>query len=292
MNARSLLFLLAANFLGGSSYVATGYALRGFPSMPLVFWRTFLGGAVLFPLALRAARNGELGREDWLRMAAVGVFGLAAPLVIGTIGQAHSSATNASLLIGVEPVTILILSSIFLGERLTRAKIACIFSSMAGAAIIVLQGIPFYNARITPHFRGDVLLFIHGFGWALYSVIGKPVLRKVDPLVYTAITTAFAVVPIALASFSQLWQVSAPGAAALGAIAYLGFGVTILGTWSWNKALEAVPASTLAHFVFLQPVIGVLLGTFLQKERLSAWSVLGGGLILIGVYGASRQARP
>jgi drug/metabolite transporter (DMT)-like permease len=292
MTLSPVAWLILSNFLNGSGFPAIAYGLKEFSPVALVFWRTLLAGALLLPIFVRAVRRKDLTSRDWILMGLVGVFGAAAPLLIESIGQSLSSATNASLLIGVEPVAVVILSAIFLGESLTGFKIAGLASCLVGSALIVLQGIPFWNVHITTHFKGDVLLFAHGILWSLYSVIGKPVLRKIDPMTFTAVTTIIALVPIAVVELAfhpglggapLTWR---GGAAAV----YLAVAVSVLAAYTWNVALEKVPASTVAHFIFLQPLIGVLGGVLLIHDRFTMWSGFGGILILAGVYGAVAPA--
>lgn len=289
MSPRAFFYLLAANGLGGASYLGSAYALRGYPATAVVFWRTLVGAAIFLPFLIPALQR-RYAPALWLRMAMVAVFGYAAPLLLGTIGQNWSSATNASLLIGIEPISLVLLSALFLGERLTWAKAAAIACGTLGAGLITLQGIPFWTVAIRPQLRGDLLLIVHGFCWSLYSIIGKPALKEVDPMAFTSITTALSLLPIAAAAFPAVNVSPAlPSPSALGGVLFLGVGVTFLGTLSWNKALQLVPASRLANFIFLQPLIGVLLGVLIENDRFTAWSAAGGGLILAGAYLSARQ---
>lgn len=284
MSSRAFFYLISANVLGGASYLGSAYALRGYPAAAVVFWRTLVGAILFLPFLIPALRRGY-SRESWLRMAAVAFFGYAAPLLLGTLGQDWSSSTNASLLVGVEPISIVLLSAIFLGEKLTWTKTAAIACGACGAALIALQGIPFWNALPRPQLRGDLLLILHGFCWSLYSILGKPALEEVDPLDFTAITTALGLLPIAAAAWPSLNAGALlPSYSALGGVLFLGVGVTFLGTLSWNKALGLVAASKLAHFIFLQPLVGVLLGVLVENDRFTAWSAAGGVLILAGAY--------
>ncbi|MBI2070296.1 MAG: EamA family transporter [Elusimicrobia bacterium] len=288
---RALFLLVSANVLGGSAYAFAGYALKAFSPLELVFWRTLLASVLFLPF-LFLARPLKFTREEWARMAFVGVFGYAAPLLIGNIGQKLSSATNASLLIGTEPVAIVLLSAVFLREPLTLLKIIAIAGGVTGAAFIVCQGIPFVNVSIAPHWRGDLLLLLHGILWALYSIVGKPVLRRVDPMIFTAITTLFGLAAMSLMLLPTMGapRVGSSSFIAVASLVYLGLGVSFLGTIVWNKGLELVPASLLANFIFLQPLVGVILGVGLHRDRFTLWSAAGGVLILAGVYFAAKNS--
>lgn len=290
MTRRALILAVLANVLGGSSYVFTEYLLTGFDPASGIFIRTFLGMLLFLPFAIVKRSQFPREKSDWARMMAIGLFGYGAPLIVGYWGQKYSTATNAALLIGVEPISIVLLSALFLGERLTFLKSASIVGGVAGAALLVLQGIPLINVTVTPQLKGDVLLVLHGFFWSLYSVIGKPILNRIDPMVLTFITTVIGLIPMAVLAWPHLPSVleNPPGWQAWAALLYLAFALTFMGTLLWNLALKEAPASVFANFIFLQPLTGVLLGIFLQRDALTFWSLTGGALILAGMWCATR----
>jgi len=287
MPPQAWLFLLGGNLLSGSSYVTMTYVLRGFSPSAAVFWRLFLGALLFTPVIRRYWPAQPISRGDWLRIAAAGLFGLTLPLTLGTMGLKLSTATNASLMLGLEPVAIFVFSALFLGEAMTAVKMGAIFCGLFGSSLIVLQGLP-WQAHLTAHWRGDLLLFLHAICWSLYSLLGKSVLRRVPPVIFSSLTTAIAVVPMALAAGASIWPAVTPPPAALAGLAFQALGVTFGATLLWNKGLEIVPASTLAQFIFLQPLIGVVLGVLLQHDPLTSWSAAGGALILSGVILTTR----
>ncbi len=288
MPLRAIAYLLLSNVLGGTSYIATVYALKGFSVSATAFWRTAAAAVFLSP-SLAGLRRAKLSARDWLLMIGVGLLGYAAPILLGTWGTGKSSATHGVLLVGIEPVTIVLLAAVFLGESLTWLKGVAMALGLAGASMIVTQGRLDAPASESGRLAGDLLLSASGFMWALYTLFGKPVLRKLDAAAFTAMTTVIAVAPLALAAWPLspgAWS-AAPWQGRAG-LAYLAV-LTALGAWSWNKAVEAAPASQVANFVFLQPLVGVLLGVLLAGESLSAWSAAGGALIMSGVYAATKE---
>jgi drug/metabolite transporter (DMT)-like permease len=77
---------------------------------------------------------------------------------------------------------------------------------------------------------------------------------------------------------------------ALAAAVALGLGVSAGMTLLWNVALRAMDASRLAGFIALQPLAGVLLAHLVLEERVGTWAVVGGGLVLAGVYLLNAEA--
>lgn len=281
MSSASLFFLVLANFLGGASAPVGAWTLKTWHPGTVAFWRALLTALLLAPFLIRGLRRQKIGGEDWLRMAGVGVLGFAVPILIGSFGLAHSTATEAALLTCVEPVCIVAMSALLLREALGRRKLLSIAAGVSGAVLIILQGLPLMTEVRATHWRGDLLLFTQGFFWALYTIIGKPVLKRVDPMAFTAITSTLALPALGLAAFFCPGRMGSAGPLVVGAV----FG--LVGPLVWNYAMEVVSASQLANFVFLQPLVGVLGGVLFMGDRFTFWSAAGGLLILAGVYSAA-----
>lgn len=286
-------FLIAvSNILGGSTYAVTTAALKGFPEKDLMLLRMALCAALFVPFAWRGrGRLAAATRGDWARIWAVGLFGYALPLALGTYGVKLSSATSASLLVGIEPVTIVLLSALFLGEALTGLKVLSLVLGLTGAMLIAFQGLPSLSGVFTDRLKGDLILATHGSCWALYSVLGKSALERVDPLDFTAVTSIIGFAGVALwaapGSDPSAWSAVPVGSWL--AMSYLAVAGGFLAVILWNVALKRVEASKVANFIFLQPVVGVLLGVGLQGDPLTRWSMAGGALVLGGMYAASRS---
>lgn len=281
--------------IGGSTYAVMSASLKGFPEKDLVLLRMALCAALFLPIAWRGRRRlAAATRGDWARFIAVGLFGYALPLALGTYGVKLSSATSASLLVGMEPVAIVLLSTAFLGERLTGLKVMSLALGLTGAILIAFQGPPTFSGAFTDRLKGDLILATHGGCWALYSVLGKSALKRVDPLDFTAVTTLIGFLGAAAwagpGASPAAWA-QAPLPAWL-AMSYLSIAGGFLAVILWNVALKKVEASGVANFIFLQPVVGVLLGVGLQGDPLTRWSMAGGALVLGGMYAASRCERP
>jgi drug/metabolite transporter (DMT)-like permease len=73
--------------------------------------------------------------------------------------------------------------------------------------------------------------------------------------------------------------------------AYLGVVITAFGYLVWNWVLERVEAPRVALFVNVQPVVGALLGIWWLREPLTAFTVIGGALVLVGLHVALRSGR-
>lgn len=288
------LVLLVANAIYGTSYVATRIVLHDVGPATLAVARLALGAVVIVPLAfLQGARDRRLSRADRWNVFWMGVLGFAAAFGFANWGMARSTATNAALLITVEPISLILLSPVFLGERLTRRELVGAVLTLVGAVCVVLNGLPGLSVTFAPHWRGDILLVLSGLSYAAYSLIGRGVLARHAALPVTAWSIVWGLV--AMLPFGALeWldghrPVWTP--VAIWGTVYLAIAVTALGYLVWNYALERVEAPRLALFVNVQPVVGALLGVWWLREPLTVFTVIGGLLVLLGLHLAMRAGR-
>jgi drug/metabolite transporter (DMT)-like permease len=212
------------------------------------------------------------------------VIGFTLAYALGNWGIAHSTASNAALLITVEPAALIVLSPLLLGERLSGREALGAALALAGAALVVVNGIPGLTHALVPHWRGDLVLILSGVAYAAYSLLARPVLLRHPALVVTAYSVvwgAAAMLPLAVldAGPAPRWTASA-----LMGTLYLAVVMTALGYVVWNWCLERVEASRAAIFLNIQPLGGALLGVWWLGERLTPFTVAGGLLILLGLH--------
>lgn len=277
--------LLGANLVYSTSYVATRVVLDDLPPALLALVRLVIGAAVLVPVARALEPAETYARADARRVAWMGAVGFAGAFALTNWGLAHSTATNAALLIIVEPISIMALSPLLLGERLTRRQTAGAALAVLGAVVVVLNGVPGVTHALAPHWRGDLLLVLAGLAYGAYTLIGRGVLARHGPLGVTArsiVWGAVVMLPFALVEWAGgARPVLSPGAVAGGL--YLAVVITALGYLSWNWALPRVGAPQAAISVAVQPIGGALLGVALLDEPLTAFTVTGGVLVVAGL---------
>ena len=275
--------LLVANLVYATSYVAVRITLGHVPPATLGFLRCLIGALVLLPLVGRGALGG--GRGDRGRIAAMGIIGFGAAFALSHWGLERSTAANAALLIIVEPITIIVLAPFLLRERLGRREATGAAVALAGTVLVVTDGIPGLSASVAPHWRGDVLLMAAGLAYAGYSLIGRDVLRRLPAGPVTALSIgwgAAALAPLAAMEWAAGLRPVWTGAAVMGTL-YLAIVISALAYLAWNWALERVPAPRAAVFLNVQPIAGALLGVVLLGDPVSAFTLVGGALIVGGL---------
>lgn len=288
------LVLLAANVLYSTSYAASRVVLEHIPPATLALIRLSLGALVLI-LACRGrlalGRHTAVTADRW-RIAAMGIVGFGAAFALSYWGIVRSTATNAALLIIVEPVSVMLLAPPLLGERLTRREALGAAMALAGTVLVVVNGIPGVSEHLVPHWRGDALLILAGVAYGSYSLFGREVLLRHDHLRVTTqslLWGALAMVPVAALEFATSPDIAWSPGLLLGVI-YLALVITAFGYVIWNWALARIPAPRAAIFLSLQPICGALLGIALLGEAFTGFTAVGGALIVAGLVVTVRRA--
>ncbi len=287
----AVLWIVVANVVGGLSYPAQKAAIAGLSPTRVTAVRNLVALAALACFGPRLLRSLRLwSRREIARGALLGTLAFALPMWLGIVGVERSSAANASILILLEPVTIVAIAALVLGEKIGAVRILCIALGLAGALCIVLQDVATGTLSAgdlagVGLLSGNALLALHGILWGLYTPLAKPLVERHGAIGVSFLATlasSFVLVPAALLEREPL--VASPElASALSWSVGLGLCVSFLGTVLWLAALRHISASSVAGFVFLQPLSGVLAGVWFLGERLTTAGILGGLLIVLGV---------
>jgi drug/metabolite transporter (DMT)-like permease len=281
--------LLVANIVYSTASVVSRIALDGVPPALLGFARLGIAAVVLAPLV---RRERVPPGEGW-RLVGMGVIGFTVAFALTNWGIVYSSATNAALLIIVEPLTMLLLGPALLGERLTRREALGAALAVVGALVVVADGIPGVTRDVLPRWRGDVMLALSGIAYAVYSLLGRPVLTPANSMAVTRRSImwgAVAMAPLVAVEWMAGARPIASVSALLGTL-YLAVVITALGYVAWNWALARVEAARAAAFLTVQPVVGALLGAAVLGDPVSVYTGVGGLLIVAGLW-LSAAARP
>jgi drug/metabolite transporter (DMT)-like permease len=282
---------LLAVLFWGVSFVATKAVVREISPFALILLRTALGSALI--LAVQAFRREPLlpPRSAWRMLALMGFVGVAFHQLLQGFALTLTSAVNTGWLIGLTPIWSALLARAFLGERFSWPKVAGLAIGFLGAAIVVTGGRWDGGLLALPSTRGDLMVLLSTLNWAVYSVLGRGVIRDLGATRATAgamnagllLLVPVLLVPQATAGLSTL---SATG---WSAVLFLGICCSGLGYLFWYRALERMDASKVGSLLYLEPLVTLAAGSLLLAEPIRAATVLGGVLLLAGVILVQRS---
>lgn len=243
----------------------------------------FTMAAVFFGLMLRGrpAEERRYGKDKWwlLAMGLVGVVSFS-PLLY--LGLRNSTAVNCSLIQGFSPLITALIAGLIIQEPVTRRQTLGAILGLIGVVGLISGGSLDFFLRL--HFNmGDLIFLAAAVMWAFYSVFGRRVMRRRSPLSATALSTFLALpILIAAACFELRYIPLNLRLETIAAILHICVVPTIIGYWSWNRAVQALGAGGAMVFYNTLPLYGVVLGMVFLGERLSPAHVVFGGVILAG----------
>jgi drug/metabolite transporter (DMT)-like permease len=278
--------LLAVLFLG-TNPVAVKVAVAEFPPFPFVAMRFTLAGLLLLALvALLEPRDGRPGRRDLLSLAGVGLVGVGANNVAFTLGVSMTTASETALIYAAVPIWGILLGLALGLERPTPWGILGVCLAFLGVAVVVYGGLTGSTSLF-----GNLLVVVATVCWGSYAVLSLPLLRRYSPLVvasYTMLFGGLGALPLALPGFLEAGWTEASGGA-WEALAYSTLLVAAFGFWAWQRGVSQVGANRVLIYQYLITLVGVAAGVLLLGESLTANKLLGGAVILLGVYLARRR---
>ena len=286
-NHRTELFLLVAVLLLGTNPVAVKYAVSAFAPLPFVALRFTVAGLLLLGVLRCLGSGGGVERKDLLTMMGVGALGVGMTNMLFTSGVNLTNASDTALLYAVVPVWGMILGSVLGLERPTLRGIIGVGIAFLGIIVVVYGGLGGSGSSL----EGNLLVLGATVCWGSYTVLSLPLLEKYSPLVVAAYTMLFgglAALPFALPGLLSVeWD--AMGVGVWAAVAYSTVLVAAFGFFAWQRGASLLGANKVLVYQYLITFVGVASGMVLLGDGLGVEKIIGGAIILFGVYLARRQ---
>jgi drug/metabolite transporter (DMT)-like permease len=284
------LAMLIAVSCWAANMVAIKEALFGFSPMALAVVRAIavaLVFGILF-LLLRGRSLLRLSRRQWFHFGVIAFFGVTLNQMLFIQGVAHTNVPHAALIVAVEPVMVLVLSVVMRLEALTAFKLAGMAISFSGV-VLLTYGKPVAGGQA--YWFGDMVLMIEVVVFAYYTILMKEVIDQYDVVTLNTLVFglgALMMIPFGSRALLHVNWSRIPVRAVLG-LGFMTFFSCVIGYLLFAYALKGLTASRVAAFNYIEPVMATALGVWLLHDKVSMWGILGGGLILLGVYFTERE---
>jgi drug/metabolite transporter (DMT)-like permease len=230
--------------------------------------------------------------KDWLSIILLALIGVSAHTLLQAYGLLYTTAINTGWLIAIMPICIAIAARFYLGEPITLRKIGGIILGFFGVSLIISKGMFSLSLFRLGSTFGDFLILISALTWTAFTVGGRGFLSRFSPL--AAITPiiilgSFITFPFTLLKWewNHLFQLSL---AAWMSILFLGIFCSGLAYLFWYAALEKKDSSIVGIYLYLEPFVTLIGAYFFLNEEIRWITLTGGGMILFGVYLATRKS--
>ena len=252
--------------------------LAGAPALAIAFWRCALGVALLLPPAIVRRERFPRGKTLYVGLASGVALGAHFGFWISSLD--YTSVAASVVLVSTQPVFVAILAYLLFGERTSPLSFAGILVALAGTAVIASDGSVGSAAVL-----GNVLALLGAITVAVYVLIGRSSRTGgVGVLPYSIVVYSAAALTLlgpALLLDAKLWGYSGETWFWLAAIT---LGPQIMGHTVFNWALRYVEASMVSATILAEPVVSALLAWVILSERPGLPTILGGAVVLAGLY--------
>ena len=268
----------------GSNFSIVKVALRDFPEIAFNAMRLVVATMVFLAVILATrhrARLQTLTRRDWSELAFLGTIGTFLYQFCFVSAVKRTSVGNGSLIIGVSPIVIALMSAIVGHERIRPVRWLGIAVAMFGLYLVVGHGVDLTGQT----WRGDLLMMGGVICWSTYSVASQSILKRHPPLLVIGLTFSIGaalyvvtMTPIlidvdwaAISGFSWLMMLTS---------ALLSLNVSY---WIWYTGLKRLGGSRTSVYSYLTPVVAMTFAAIWLAEPISGNQIAGAGAILAGL---------
>lgn len=274
----------------GASFIATKVALQEIHPATVVWLRFGIGVLIL---GLAARWRGQLAlpqKKDIPYFALLGFIGITFHQWLQSTGLVTAQASTTAWIVATTPIFMALLGWLVLREKLTKFQIFGIVLATIGVLLVVSKGnlsALGLKGSVTP---GDILIMISAPNWAIFSTLSRRGLKEHSAVLMMLYVMGFGWLFTSALFFSgpglfEISQLTMPGWLS---ILFLGIACSGLAYIFWYDGLQAIPASQVGAFLYLEPLVAVVIAAIVLNEPVLLASLLGGGTILLGVWLVNR----
>lgn len=261
--------------------------------LTIAFYRLLFTTLIILPFVLlRKKTRRELiniPNATLLSMAIIG-FILAAHFALWITSLTKTSVASSVILVTAHPILVGPLSYYFLKEKLSKINAIGIALSVAGVTTLVLGNYGLSSFTLDT-LEGNILAILGGVAAGLYILGGRKIRKNVSIFSYALVVYAIGTVTLFILCLlfnAPVYNLSTKDYQILLLMALV---AGIFGHTLYNWSLEYIRASVASVFLLGEPIGSSILAYIIPSihQEPSLYTILGGGVILLGIYLTSRK---
>ncbi len=272
------LYALVTILFWSLAYVLTRLSLRHFSAFPLGFLRYGIAAVTLLPLVLRRGMKPPR-RADVPWFLASGGMGFFLYMILFNRGQAAVTACTASVVIATVPVITALFAYVVYREKPTGWQWAAMAVELIGVMLLTL-----WNGSLSLN-GGTLWLLLAALCLSAYNLIQRRLLRSYGALQATAYSIFAGALMLSIFAPAAVREAATAPPIQFLYLALLGVFSSAGAYVAWTKAFSlAKQTASVSNYMFLTPFLTSLLGFVLVSEVPDRATLIGGGVILLGVF--------
>ena len=272
----------------GATFVSSKVLLQYFLPSEVLFVRVvlaFLALLIVYPHYMKL----ENPRQE-LVFAGAGLFGIVLYFMLENTALTLTYASNVGIIVACAPFFVALMVGIFFKNEKSGIFFFIGFViAMAGVIMISMSGQKSFN--LNP--LGDGLAFVAMISWGAYSALVKKIGEWDYPTIAVTRRIYFYgivfLIPVLIYQKAS-WNISLiHDPQVVGNFLFLGLGASATGFLLWNLATKWIGAVKTSVYIYVSPVVTVVLSVFLLHEKMTAASVVGSALIFVGLIVSQKK---
>ncbi|MBQ3460041.1 MAG: DMT family transporter [Solobacterium sp.] len=280
------LALMISVCLWGSSFIADKIALQTFSPLFLCLIRFMISTAVLLVFRLGRKDFRYPDPEDMKKIIAAAFLGISVYYAIENTAVNMTSAADASVISAAYPLLTILTGIVFYHFRPARNQIVGILMACIGVLILTVS-----SSRENSSLIGNLMLVFNGFLWALYNYLTGRISRNCDNFSVTYLQILIGTVCFIPMLFLETFTIGTITLSSVLAVLYLAVCCSLAALLLYNYGLRNTDPATTAALMNLMPVAGVVLSALILKETITIRHILGGVIILVGVFVSEHKSQ-
>ena len=286
-NQLAVLALIGTNIIWGASVPIFKWSLADTDPFTFAFLRFFFASLFLLPFTLHKLK---INRHDAITFFVLAFFGFFIHIALLLFGLKISSSINSPIIASSAPVFLILGSYFFLKEKISQKVLMGTIISLAGVSIIILR--PLFDHGMDGTILGNSLFLLSTISFVIYTI-----LLKGHSFRHSATTVTFYLFAFATLIFLPffLWETNTHNifqmidTRALIGILFGAIFTSSLGYVFFNFAIRVIKASETGVYLYIDPLITILIAVPLLGEHVTRSFVAGSILVFFGIFVAEKR---
>ena len=265
----------------GVTFISTKQLSQSFSAMEILFFRYFIAYIALWVACPKALKVKSLKEELYILGAALS--GALVYQYLENLSVTYTNPASVCFITALSPVFTAIFAYFFLREKVNAKLFIGMAICLVGVFLVSFGD----SMELETGLLGDVIIFCGVWLWAVYSILVK----KIDSFGYSGVLITRRIFFYAImmmipcmylwggeVSFNQFLEPKN----CLNFV-YLSLFASVLCYLSWNTALKHIGAMATSAYIYVGPVVTVVLSVIILDEQLTCWSFIGMALTMAGL---------
>lgn len=276
---KSVVFLLTVAVIC-IAFAAIFVKLSEAPASIISMYRMMFAGILLSPIVYRYKSEFlKLAIREWISLTIAGLF-LAMHFGFWFGSLQLTSVASSTIILALQPVVAMVAAYLIYKETVNIRVAVSVFVSFAGVVIISWGDFSFVNLS---DFTGNILSFLSVVAVVCYFMIGQKAVRTLKHWIYSFIVFSIAGLFLLIYNIATQTELSGYPPAEWMLFILLAIFPTIAHV-IFNYLLNQVSPTTVSMAMLLEPIGASILAFLILSETLSILQLLGGMIVLLGVF--------